>query len=66
MSTVSVKDQLWESTFDIVARTVDGMGKRIDTGIMGHTSVSTAERYVRSHPGQRCKNWGKSVLDNLK
>lgn len=32
---VQTKDQLWEDTFDIVARTVDGQGRRIDLGIMG-------------------------------
>lgn len=29
------KDQVWEDVFDIVARTVDGQGRRIDLGIMG-------------------------------
>jgi len=32
---ILAKDQEWEQVFDVVARTVDGMGKRIDTGIMG-------------------------------
>jgi hypothetical protein len=29
------KDQVWEATFDRVARTADGMGRRIDLGVMG-------------------------------
>lgn len=29
------KDQVWEDVFDIVARTVDDQGRRIDLGIMG-------------------------------
>lgn len=31
---VQIKDQVWEEVFDRVARTVDGMGKRIDPGII--------------------------------
>lgn len=29
------KDQVWEQVFNVVARTTDGMGRPIDTGIMG-------------------------------
>lgn len=31
---VQTKDQVWEDVFDVVARTVDGQGRRIDLGIM--------------------------------
>lgn len=29
------KDQVWERVFDRVARTADGLGRRIDLGVMG-------------------------------